>query len=124
MGNFLFGLLFPPVLAILIVLSGVALAHLMGVRVLPRSYLRQIFHQVWLWQATMDTAIAFIPPRRAGGIIGSIASAVICLLLDDDMRKKGKKAAKLLGDKSRRIFESMRERMRVLEPLPGLSSFR
>lgn len=124
MGDFLFALLFPPSLGVLVVAGCVGLVLLMGARgALPPSFLKQQLLYVWRFMAGMGIGINLLLPN-ADAVIGSSLSLAVCLLLDDDMRKKGRKAAKLLGDKTRRIFADMRERMRVLEPLPGLTSFR
>jgi len=124
MGDFLFALLFPPVLGVLVIIFVIGLAMMMGVTgALSRSFLKYHFLRIWRLMASFDIGINLLD-FRLGSLIGSIATLAVCLLLDDDMRKRGRKAAKLLGDKTRHIFADMRERMRVLEPLPGLTSFR
>jgi len=122
MGDFLFALLFPPILGVIVVLVCIGLALPLGVT-LPRSFLKYHLLRIWRLMASFDIGINLLY-FRLGAVTGSTVTLVICLLLDDDIRKMGRKAANLLGDKTRRIFESMRERMRVLEPLPGLTSFR
>lgn len=85
---------------------------------------RQTIH-VWRIQNAI-TLIAGIIAIGGGGrdvIKGAAVSMALCMLFDDNIRKKGRRAAKLIGDKSRQILESMRERM-TPEPLPGLSAVR
>jgi len=125
MDDFLFAVIFPPFLGAMVILGCIGLVLLTRAPgALSRSFLKHHFLRIWRLSASTNIGIDLLLEHSPAGLIGSIISLAICLLLDDDMRKRGRKAAKLLGDKTRRIFESMRERMRVLEPLPGLTSFR
>lgn len=118
MGDFLWALLLPPFGGCLIGLIGICFGS-------PRPAIKAAFFLQWRLQALwfiIGGMIGLNLPAIWGGSI----SGLLAVLLDDDMRKKGKKAAKQLGDKSRRIIAEMVEKAtpRVLRPLPGLSAFR
>ena len=125
MNEFLFTLFFPPALAFCVCIFSMGLATMLGVRgPVPWAEMRKVFFFIWQLNCVVNVAILLLPPINLSSVIGNLVSGALSLLLDDNMRKKGKKAAKLVGDKTWLVFESMRERMRVLQPLPGLSSFR
>lgn len=87
--------------------------------------LRKVFLEAWRNIASLNVAVALLllpVSPSLDWLGGSSVSLLLWALFDDNVRRKGKRAAKLLGDKTRRIIEAMRERAtpRVLKPVPGL----
>jgi hypothetical protein len=113
MSSFLYWLIAPVALATLV--------GLIALRVQGWALAKKAFFSQWRVQAAvgLGLTIAFL---QVNGLKGAALSALLCMLLDDDMRKKGRKAAKLIGNKTRLVLEEMSERMRPREVLPGLSS--